>query len=213
VGILDAFIYKEHRLLKFKTLSALFLLLTSLSHGSTILVLGDSFSAGYGMRIDQGWVNLLSEEISPKYEIFNASISGDTTQGGISRLPKLLSTVSPDYVIIELGGNDGLRGQPLSSMRENIERMIKLCIDEDITPVLFEMRIPPNYGQRYSSAFEKVYFDIIKKLNVHSISFEFEKLLTEPGMIQSDGMHPTSKAQDFIKSAVKESLKDLIHDL
>ena len=213
MGILDAFIYKEHRLLKFKTLSALFLLLTSLSHGSTILVLGDSFSAGYGMRIDQGWVNLLSEEISPKYEIFNASISGDTTQGGISRLPKLLSTVSPDYVIIELGGNDGLRGQPLSSMRENIERMIKLCIDEDITPVLFEMRIPPNYGQRYSSAFEKVYFDIIKKLNVHSISFEFEKLLTEPGMIQSDGMHPTSKAQDFIKSAVKESLKDLIHDL
>lgn len=213
MGILDAFIYKEHRLLKFKTLSALFLLLTSLSHGSTILVLGDSFSAGYGMRIDQGWVNLLSEEISPKYEIFNASISGDTTQGGISRLPKLLSTVSPDYVIIELGGNDGLRGQPLSSMRENIERMIKLCIDEDITPILFEMRIPPNYGQRYSSAFEKVYFDIIKKLNVHSISFEFEKLLTEPGMIQSDGMHPTSKAQDFIKSAVKESLKDLIHDL
>mgnify|MGYP001301903572 FL=1 len=213
MGILDAFIYKEHRLLKFKTLSALFLLLTSLSHGSTILVLGDSFSAGYGMRIDQGWVNLLSEEISPKYEIFNASISGDTTQGGISRLPKLLSTVSPDYVIIELGGNDGLRGQPLSSMRENIERMIKLCIDENITPILFEMRIPPNYGQRYSSAFEKVYFDIIKKLNVHSISFEFEKLLTEPGMIQSDGMHPTSKAQDFIKSAVKESLKDLIHDL
>ena len=213
MGILDAFIYKEHRLLKFKTLSALFLLLTSLSHGSTILVLGDSFSAGYGMRIDQGWVNLLSEEISPKYEIFNASISGDTTQGGISRLPKLLSTVSPDYVIIELGGNDGLRGQPLSTMRENIERMIKLCIDENITPILFEMRIPPNYGQRYSSAFEKVYFDIIKKLNVHSISFEFEKLLTEPGMIQSDGMHPTSKAQDFIKSAVKESLKDLIHDL
>ena len=213
MGILDAFIYKEHRLLKFKTLSALFLLLTSLSHGSTILVLGDSFSAGYGMRIDQGWVNLLSEEISPKYEIFNASISGDTTQGGISRLPKLLSTVSPDYVIIELGGNDGLRGQPLSSMRENIERMIKLCIDKNITPILFEMRIPPNYGQRYSSAFEKVYFDIIKKLNVHSISFEFEKLLTEPGMIQSDGMHPTSKAQDFIKSAVKESLKDLIHDL
>lgn len=213
MGILDAFIYKEHRLLKFKTLSALFLLLTSLSHGSTILVLGDSFSAGYGMRIDQGWVNLLSEEISPKYEIFNASISGDTTQGGISRLPKLLSTVSPDYVIIELGGNDGLRGQPLSSMRENIERMIKLCIDENITPILFEMRIPPNYGQRYSSAFEKVYFDIIKKLNVHSISFEFEKLLTEPGMIQSDGMHPTSKAQDFIKSAVKESLRDLIHDL
>ena len=213
MGILDAFIYKEHRLLKFKTLSALFLLLTSLSHGSTILVLGDSFSAGYGMRIDQGWVNLLSEEISPKYEIFNASISGDTTQGGISRLPKLLSTVSPDYVIIELGGNDGLRGQPLSSMKENIERMIKLCIDENITPILFEMRIPPNYGQRYSSAFEKVYFDIIKKLNVHSISFEFEKLLTEPGMIQSDGMHPTSKAQDFIKSAVKESLKDLIHDL
>lgn len=213
MGILDAFIYKEHRLLKFKTLSALFLLLTSLSHGSTILVLGDSFSAGYGMRIDQGWVNLLSEEISPKYEIFNASISGDTTQGGISRLPKLLSTVSPDYVIIELGGNDGLRGQPLSSMRENIERMIKLCIDENITPILFEMRIPPNYGQRYSSAFEKVYFDIIKKLNVHSISFEFDKLLTEPGMIQSDGMHPTSKAQDFIKSAVKESLKDLIHDL
>ena len=213
MGILDAFIYKEHRLLKFKTLSAFFLLLTSLSHGSTILVLGDSFSAGYGMRIDQGWVNLLSEEISPKYEIFNASISGDTTQGGISRLPKLLSTVSPDYVIIELGGNDGLRGQPLSSMRENIERMIKLCIDENITPILFEMRIPPNYGQRYSSAFEKVYFDIIKKLNVHSISFEFDKLLTEPGMIQSDGMHPTSKAQDFIKSAVKESLKDLIHDL
>lgn len=213
MGILDTFIDKEHRLLKFKTLSALFLLLTSLSHGSTILVLGDSFSAGYGMRIDQGWVNLLSEEISPKYEIFNASISGDTTQGGISRLPKLLSTVSPDYVIIELGGNDGLRGQPLSSMRENIERMIKLCIDENITPILFEMRIPPNYGQRYSSAFEKVYFDIIKKLNVHSISFEFDKLLTEPGMIQSDGMHPTSKAQDFIKSAVKESLKDLIHDL
>lgn len=213
MGILDTFIDKEHRLLKFKTLSALSLLLTSLSHGSTILVLGDSFSAGYGMRIDQGWVNLLSEEISPKYEIFNASISGDTTQGGISRLPKLLSTVSPDYVIIELGGNDGLRGQPLSSMRENIERMIKLCIDENITPILFEMRIPPNYGQRYSSAFEKVYFDIIKKLNVHSISFEFDKLLTEPGMIQSDGMHPTSKAQDFIKSAVKESLKDLIHDL
>ena len=200
-------------MLKFRSLSACFLLLTSLSHGSTILILGDSFSAGYGMRIDQGWVKLLSEDISPKYEIFNASISGDTTQGGVSRLPKLLSSVSPDYVIIELGGNDGLRGQPLSSMRENIERMIRLCIDEEITPILFKMRIPPNYGKRYSSAFEKVYSDIISKLNVHSISFEFELLLTEPGMIQSDGMHPTSKAQDFIKNAVKKSLKDLIHDL
>ena len=115
------------------------------------------------MKTEEGWVHLLSQELEPEYRVINASISGDTTQGGLSRLPRLIELKNPDYVIIELGGNDGLRGQSLRSMQNNLDQMINLCIEKDIVPILFKMRIPPNYGKRYATAFEKVFTDLTLK--------------------------------------------------
>ena len=196
---------------KIKLILFLFSLLPSLTYGSTILVLGDSFSAGYGMKTEEGWVHLLSQELEPEYRVINASISGDTTQGGLSRLPRLIELKNPDYVIIELGGNDGLRGQSLRSMQNNLDQMINLCIEKDIVPILFKMRIPPNYGKRYATAFEKVFTDLTLKHNTNAISFDFESLISGPDYIQSDGIHPTAKAQDMIKDVVKASIIHLIN--
>ena len=130
----------------FKGLCCLFILLGANTYGSTLLVLGDSLSAGYGIDPAKGWVNLLREDLSSDHEIINGSISGDTTGGGLARLPLLLTKFQPDYVILELGGNDGLRGQPLRLMKQNLSRMVDLCLDANAVPILFGMRLPPNYG-------------------------------------------------------------------
>ena len=193
-----------------KRLCCLFLLLGANTYGSTLLILGDSLSAGYGIDPEKGWVNLLREDLKPQHNVINGSISGDTSGGGLSRLPLLIEKYNPDFVILELGGNDGLRGQPLRLMKSNLAIMINLCFQSSATPILFGMRIPPNYGRRYTEAFAKVYAQLAEETKTVLIPFELEELAITPGMIQQDGLHPTEQAQPIIKSAVSKVVFPLL---
>jgi acyl-CoA thioesterase-1 len=194
----------------FKRLCCLFILLGANTYGSTLLVLGDSLSAGYGIDPANGWVNLLQDDLGDDHKVVNGSISGDTTGGGLARLPLLLEKFQPDFVILELGGNDGLRGQPLKLMKQNLASMIELCIDAKAVPILFGMRIPPNYGRRYTSSFANVYDQLADETNTLLIPFQLEELAITEGMIQQDGLHPTEKAQPAIKAVVAQVIKPLV---
>jgi acyl-CoA thioesterase-1 len=173
--------------------------------------LGDSLSAGYGINQESGWVALLDKDFGDNHRIINGSISGDTTGGGLNRLPRLLQEFSPDYVLLELGGNDGLRGQPLNLMKSNLQAMINLVREAGAEPVLFGMRLPPNYGRRYSDAFAAVYPQLSEAENVLLIPFQLEELSITEGMIQEDGLHPTALAQPIIKDVIKSYLQPLMN--
>jgi len=189
----------------------LFILLGANTYGSTLLVLGDSLSAGYGVNQESSWVALLADDWNDKHQIINGSISGDTTGGGLNRLPLLLEKFNPDYVLLELGGNDGLRGQPLSLMKGNLQKMITLVRESGAEPVLFGMRLPPNYGRRYSDAFAAVYPQLSEAEKVLLIPFQLEELAVTEGMIQEDGLHPTALAQPIIKDVVKGYIEPLMN--
>ena len=193
-----------------KSLWCLFILLGANTYGSTLLVLGDSLSAGYGINQENGWVALLEKDLGDDHRIINGSISGDTTGGGLNRLPRLLEEFSPDFVLLELGGNDGLRGQPLALMKANLQAMIRLVREAGAEPVLFGMRLPPNYGRRYSDAFAAVYPQLSETEDVLLIPFQLEELSVTEGMIQEDGLHPTAMAQPIIKEVIKRYIKPLM---
>jgi acyl-CoA thioesterase-1 len=193
-----------------RRLCCLFMLLGANTYGSTLLVLGDSLSAGYGVNQENGWVALLRDDLGDGHQIINGSISGDTTGGGLNRLPLLLEKFSPDYVLLELGGNDGLRGQPLNLMQRNLLAMIELCRQAGAEPVLFGMRLPPNYGRRYSDAFAAIYPQLSEQEKVVLIPFELDELAITEGMIQEDGLHPTALAQPIIKDVIKGYLEPLM---
>ena len=193
-----------------RALCCLFILLGANTYGSTLLVLGDSLSAGYGVNQGSGWVALLRNDLSDDHQVINGSISGDTTGGGLDRLPRLLKEYSPDYVLLELGGNDGLRGQPLSLMKGNLQAMIDLVREAGAEPILFGMRLPPNYGRRYSDAFAAVYPQLAEAQKVLLIPFQLEELAVTEGMIQQDGLHPTALAQPSIKEVVREYIQPLM---
>ena len=193
-----------------KGLCCLFILLGANTYGSTLLVLGDSLSAGYGINQGKGWVALLRSDLGPDHQIINGSISGDTTGGGLNRLPVLLEKYSPNYVLLELGGNDGLRGQPLSLMKRNLQAMITLVRKAGAEPILFGMRLPPNYGRRYSDAFAGVYPQLAAEENLLLIPFQLEELAVTEGMIQEDGLHPTALAQPVIKEVIRGYIQPLM---
>jgi|TARA_B110000967_G_C18875071_1_gene557802 acyl-CoA thioesterase-1 len=193
-----------------RALCCLFILLGANTYGSTLLVLGDSLSAGYGVNQGSGWVALLRNDLGDDHQVINGSISGDTTGGGLDRLPRLLKEYSPDYVLLELGGNDGLRGQPLSLMKGNLQAMIDLVREAGAEPILFGMRLPPNYGRRYSDAFAAVYPQLAEAQKVLLIPFQLEELAVTEGMIQEDGLHPTALAQPSIKEVVREYIQPLM---
>jgi acyl-CoA thioesterase-1 len=178
-----------------------------------ILVVGDSISAGYGLAANEGWVALLQRRLKSQgygYRVVNASVSGETTTGGLARLPRALSVHRPAIVIIELGGNDGLRGLPLETSRANLERMINLSKGAGARVLLLGMKIPPNYGARYSEGFEKVFRDLARQ---HKLAFEpffLSKIALEQGMIQEDGLHPTAKAQPVMLDTMWPALKPLL---
>ena len=188
----------------------LLLLFSFNTNGATLLILGDSLSASYGIEEEYGWVQLLEQEISPKYRIVNASVSGDTTGNGLARLPKLLKEFKPDYVLIELGANDGLRGHPLRIIRSNITKMIALCENYNAQPLLFGMKIPANYGSRYSKGFEEIYYNIAAMSQIPMMPFQFTDIATTLDMIQADGLHPSLKAQPIIKNRVKLFLMPIL---
>lgn len=196
--------------MRFSKLLIIMLLLAGNSYASTLLVVGDSISAGYGINPDNGWVNLLRADLEPKHQIINASISGDTTGNGLARLPVLLEKFKPGYVLLELGGNDGLRGHPLSRTKSNLQRMIDLCRQQNAQPILFEMRLPPNYGKRYTETFAQLFSKLADEQNIPLVPFQFEKLVLTEGMIQQDGIHPTEPAQPIIKQAVLRELVKIL---
>lgn len=185
--------------------------ISSSGYSTTLLILGDSLSAGYGIDIEKGWVHLLQQKLSPEHRIINGAVSGDTTGAGLARLPSLLQVYQPEYVLIELGGNDGLQGHPLSNMKKNLQTMIKLCRDHQAQPILLGMQIPPNYGKRYTAQFAAIYTTVAEENNVPFIPFIFDRFYLEDGMIQEDGIHPTELAQPLISEILFQHLKSIIN--
>ncbi|MBS7325143.1 MAG: arylesterase [Thiopseudomonas sp.] len=176
----------------------LLFMLVAVAQAHALLVVGDSISAAYGLDTRLGWVALLQQRLDEKglsYQVVNASISGDTTAGGRSRLPALLEQHQPALVIIELGGNDGLRGLSLTAMQDNLAAMIAQAQAQGARVLLLGMRIPPNYGPRYSEGFYQVYQQLAAEQPVALVDFFLEGVGGVPGMIQNDGIHPTEAAQ------------------
>ncbi len=178
------------------------LLLTSfIVPAQTLVVVGDSISAAYGLDIERGWVSLLQQRITDSglsYQVVNASISGDTSAGGRNRLPALLQQHQPQLVIIELGGNDGLRGLSLGQMQANLANMIEQSQKQGAKVLLLGMRIPPNYGPRYTESFYQVYQKLAAEYQVALVGFFLEGVGGVDGMIQRDGIHPTEAAQELL---------------
>ena len=177
------------------------------------MVLGDSISAGYGMNIEQGWVTLLDRRLeseSSNWTMRNASISGETTGGALARLPDLIKSIRPNIVIIELGGNDGLRGYPINKMRANIERMVDLIAGASGTPIIMAMRIPPNYGRRYTRAFEQSYHEIAETKDISIIPFAFQDFVETEGLMQEDGIHPSADAQPRLADEVWQHISGFL---
>ena len=180
---------------------------------SSILVLGDSISAGYGMNVDDGWVNLMNQTLRQRelaYRMVNASISGETTVGGLRRLPDLLQEHEPSIVVIGLGGNDGLRGYPTTKIMDNLLTITELVKAAGAQPVIITMRIPPNYGPRYTRAFEQVFADAAEQSKATLVPFLFEELAVDAQMMQDDGIHPTAKAQPLLVEGFLPFLLDLM---
>lgn len=165
---------------------------------NSILVLGDSLSAGYGVKVDATWVALLGQRLAKQgygYRVVNASISGETTGGARSRLPRALDLHKPAVVIIELGGNDGLRGLPLKQVRGNFEYLIETSQATQAKVVLVGMRMPPNYGAEYANSFHALYGELAKKYDVPLVDFFLDGVALDDTLMQADGIHPNATAQ------------------
>ncbi|WP_394147875.1 arylesterase [Shewanella atlantica] len=174
-----------------------------------ILILGDSLSASYGVDEDKGWVNLLRAKL-PEHEIINGSVSGETTAGGLRRLPALLESAKPELILIELGGNDGLRGFTPQQLKENLTKIITLSQANDVEVLLSEVMVPPNYGPRYASMFSQVYKDLASDHNVTLMPFFMTQIATKPELMQRDGIHPNTLAQADIAEFVLPWVKDAL---
>lgn len=188
--------------------------LPTFASAKTILILGDSLSAGYGIDAKQGWVNLLQQRLDQQYpkqhKVVNASVSGETTSGALARLPKLLQTYQPEIVVIELGGNDGLRGQPPQMIQKNLAQLVQLSQKQKASVLLFGMKIPPNYGTAYSSAFEKNYKVVSQQYKVKLLPFFLEGVAGHKNLIQNDQIHPNAKAQPILLNLAYPYIKDAL---
>ena len=167
----------------------------------TILIVGDSLSAGYGIDVDQSWATLLQlrlEEQGYEHRVVNASIGGETTEGGATRINQALETFSPALVTLELGGNDGLRGIPANRMQDNLENIIVKSEASGAAVVMLGIRIPTNYGRRYREAFERVFSDLAAQYDIQWIEFFMEGIVFDEDLMQSDGIHPNAAAQPLL---------------
>jgi acyl-CoA thioesterase-1 len=188
-----------------RKLISLFVLLlivgTSHAQEPTILIVGDSLSAGYGIDVDQSWATLLQlrlEDQGYEHRVVNASIGGETTEGGATRIDQALQTFNPTLVILELGGNDGLRGIPANRMQDNLENIILKSEASGAAIVMLGIRIPTNYGRRYREAFEKVFRDLAYQHDIPWIEFFMEGIAFNEDLMQSDGIHPNATAQPLL---------------
>ena len=199
-------IFVQNRKFKKRISSCLVLLALCLSptwvFAKTVMVLGDSISAGYGIEPQQAWVNLLQKRLDQQYpkqhKVVNASVSGETTSGALARLPKLLQTHKPNVVVIELGGNDGLRGQPPQMIQKNLAQLIQQSQKANATVVVLGMKMPPNYGTAYSKAFENNYKVVSQQYKVKLLPFFLEGVAGNKSLMQKDLVHPNGKAQPIL---------------
>jgi acyl-CoA thioesterase-1 len=181
--------------------------------GKTILVFGDSLSAAYGIAAQRGWVALLAERLERErldYSVVNASISGETTAGGRSRLPEALARHKPSILVLELGANDGLRGLPVAEMRKNLETMIRQAKKAGAQVLLVGMRVPPNYGPEYEREFAAAFGALAKQQRTALVPFLLEGLAEDLGKFQPDRIHPTAEAQPILLDNVWKALRPLL---
>ncbi|MDF2867570.1 MAG: tesA [Gammaproteobacteria bacterium] len=192
----------------------LFLLVYSVTgHAASLLVLGDSLSANHGIEPQQGWVNLLQQRLAAHkypYQIINASISGSTTSQGLTRLPELLTKHKPTIVIIQLGGNDGLRGLPVLVIRKNLRNIIEISTRHKAKVLLLGVRLPPNYGPAYTSQFQAIYADLAKQEKVAVVPLFLAGVDEKTDLMQDDGIHPRVAAQTLLLDNVWPQLKALL---
>jgi acyl-CoA thioesterase I len=163
--------------------------------GGTIVVVGDSLSSGYGVAVEQSWVSLLEQRLAAEgygHRVVNASIAGDTSAGGLARLPRMLDVHAPEIVVIELGGNDGLRGMPVNLLRQNLAQMIELSRSAGADVLLTGIQIPPNYGPAYTRQLAAVYPELAERYAIGFVEFLLDGVALEDGLMQADGIHPNS---------------------
>ena len=195
------------------TLAVLFVS-ASASAAQTIVVVGDSLSSGYGLTAEQSWVSMLRERLASEaygYDVVNASIAGDTSAGGLARLPRLLKEHSPDVVVIELGGNDGLRGQPVDTLSANLAKMIELSQQRGARVLLAGMQIPPNLGPAYTQAFAAVYPELSMRYHVAFVDFLLAGVALHPELMQGDGIHANAAGQRIVFDNVWRVLPVVLH--
>lgn len=176
-------------------------------------MLGDSLSAGYGLKPAQGWVALLEKRLQTQgyeYRVVNASVSGETSGGGLQRLPRALETHKPAVLILELGANDGLRGLPLTLTRDNLTKAIGIARQSGAKVLLVGMRLPPNYGPRYTNDFMRMYRDIATASRTALVPFLLQSVALKPALMQADGLHPTAEAQPALLETLWPHLTPLL---
>ena len=182
---------------------------------ANILILGDSLSAAHNIPVDKGWVNLFSSNIRssfPQTSVINASISGETTFGGLQRLPGLLDDHQPTHLIIELGGNDGLRGFGFAQSTDNLRQMVKLAETRGIAVLLIGVRMPPNFGAAYNKRFQQVFEDISQEFTIHYLPRFLEGIAaSDPALMQADGIHPTAIAQPLLAQKVARQMQQILN--
>ncbi|HEY2416652.1 MAG TPA: arylesterase [Steroidobacteraceae bacterium] len=186
---------------------------TSAAPAPVVLVFGDSLSAGYGIRVEQGWVNLLAQKIEHEgygFRVVNASVSGETTDGGLARLPRALAVRKPRIVLLELGANDGLRGLPLAGTRANLDQMLTLIQSQHIAVLLLGVRLPPNYGERYTTGFSSMYQELATAHHSPLLPFLLENVALHADLMQDDGLHPNEKGEPLLLDNVWPKLLPLL---
>ncbi|MBC0853993.1 multifunctional acyl-CoA thioesterase I/protease I/lysophospholipase L1 [Pantoea stewartii] len=186
------------------------LLVSRLAAADTLLVLGDSLSAGYQMSASQAWPSLLNKQWQQQPSVVNASISGDTAAQGLARLPALLKQHQPQWVLIELGGNDGLRGFPPKDVAQTLGTIIDQVKAAKAKPILMQIRLPANYGRRYTDAFRDIYPQLAKQYDIALVPFFMEQVYLKPEWMQQDGIHPNPDAQPFIADLMEKELAPLV---
>ena len=179
----------------------------------SILILGDSLSASFGMKENEGWVYQLNKELAQEkapYTLLNASISGETTAGGLTRLTRILANQNFDYLLIELGGNDGLRGFPPTLIENNLLQLIQLAKQEGVKVSLMDIKIPPNYGSRYNKLFNQTFTKVATKSDIRLMPFFMESIAIQPTLMQNNGIHPNKKAQPLIADFMRKQFDTLV---
>jgi acyl-CoA thioesterase I len=181
----------------------------------TILVFGDSLSAAHGIRPEEGWVALLAQRLQTQgygYRVVNASVSGETSSGGLERLPRALQLQQPQIVVLELGANDGLRGLPVTTTRDNLTRMLQLAQDAKARVLLVGIRLPPNYGARFNAQFERLFPELAAQFHVPLVPFLLQGVALDPQLMQEDGLHPAAAGEPKVLDTVWLYLKPMLKE-